>query len=144
MRQLFQMALLLLMLLAMVGSGCGPAGSKRLPVSGQVIFKGEPLARGSIQFFTKDGPAGGAMIEAGAYQLPAEHGLDPGTYRVWISATEPIPNAPSDGMSPPTRELIPEEFNSMGSKTVDVTAVGPNQFNFDIPNEAPKKTTPPK
>ena len=36
------------------------------------------------------------------------------------------------GMPVPSTELIPEEYNAKSDKSVDVTAQGPNTFNFDI------------
>jgi hypothetical protein len=119
--------------------GCGPTSPRR-PVSGNVTFRGKPLKRGTIQFLDDKGPAGGALIRDGGFQLSAEQGLVPGTYRVWVSATEPLPGPPPGGMSsPPTRELIPAEFNSKTTQTVAVTDQGPNVFSFDIPGGTPQQ-----
>jgi hypothetical protein len=126
----------LLILCAAPFAGCAPAGPRR-PVVGTVTLQGQPLSVGTIQFLTDRGPAGGALIRHGSFRLPADQGLEPGTYRVWISATEPLPDLQAPGMSaPPTRELIPAEFNSRTTLTVEVTAGGPNDFFFAIPNKA--------
>ena len=123
--------------------GCEPAGPRR-SVSGTVTFQGRPLQRGTIQFISDQGPAGGALIRNGAYRLPAEQGLMPGRYRVWISATEPLPELKEPGASaPPTRELIPPEFNARSTQTVEVTDKGPNRFPFDIPSPAPDRSPSP-
>jgi hypothetical protein len=129
----------LLLLGAALCAGCGPASPRR-SVSGTVTLQGRPLSLGTIQFFNDLGPAGGALIRDGAYHLPTEQGLEPGRYRVWISVTEPLPELKEPGASsPPTRELIPPEFNSQSTHTVEVTDRGPNEFAFDIPNPVPKR-----
>jgi hypothetical protein len=129
----------LLILCAASFTGCAPAGPRR-PVAGTVTVQGQRLSVGTIQFFTDQGPAGGALIRHGTFRLPAEQGLEPGAYRVWISATEPLPELPTPGMSaPPTRELIPEEFNSRSTLTVEITKDGPNEFLFEIPKAAVKR-----
>jgi hypothetical protein len=114
-------------------------GSRR-DVSGTVTVQSQPLKIGRIQFFNDHGPAGGALIRDGAFHLAGDQGLEPGHYRVWISVTKPVPELQKPGeSSPPTRELIPEEFNARSTVTIDVTDRGPNHFTFAIPNLAPKR-----
>lgn len=117
--------------------GCG-SGLRRLPISGEVTFKGEPLEHGSIQFLTTEGPPGpaaGALIDGGRYQIPAVHGLEPGTYRVLISCAVEVKKLPPGWKgSPPTEELIPPAYSSFKESkvTIEVTSSGPNQFDFHI------------
>lgn len=130
---------ILLGLCLALSAGCGPSGARR-DVSGTVTLQGQRLKIGRIQFFNNQGPAGGALIQDGAFHLAGDQGLEPGHYRVWISATEPVPELQKPGESaPPTRELIPGEFNSRSSHTIEVTDRGPNEFTFAIPNPAPKR-----
>jgi hypothetical protein len=108
-------------------------------VSGEVTFQGQPLDQGVIQFTPKGGAAGtfgGAPITNGKYEIPAEAGLDPGTYEVRITSpkggtavTEEMPGE----AGPPAEERIPEEFNVKTTLEHTVTKEGPNEFNVKIP-----------
>jgi hypothetical protein len=119
--------------------GCGPR-SQRQPLSGKVTFKGQPLGHGSIQFLTTEGPPGpaaGALIQNGAYQIPQQQGLDPGTYRVLISSAveaKTLPPGWAPGASRPTEERIPPVYSShaKGNVTIEVTLNGSTVFDFDI------------
>jgi hypothetical protein len=122
-------------------SGCTGDG-KRRPLSGSVSFQGKPLAHGSITFLTMSGPPGpvcGALIRAGRYEVPASQGLEPGTYRVVISA--PVPGGKlsaaekAAGASPRAREGLPAKYNSASKLTVEVAADGPTEFNFNLQGE---------
>lgn len=118
--------------------GCGRTGSSYQEVTGKVTFQGELIKEGAIQFFT-DGaqPAvcGGAMIRDGNYQLPAEHGLNPGCYLVRISSAERIdnPDKAQAEMSPFwTRERIPAKFNTESKLKIEFQAGQPAQFIFNL------------
>ena len=88
--------------------------------------------------------AAGAMIQGGAYRIPQEKGLLPGAYHLEITAPDanarPVmvratPGGPGISVAP---ERIPPEYNLKSDKTVDVTADGPNHFDFDITSKAAK------
>jgi hypothetical protein len=121
-------------------SGCGSDGGRRA-VSGSVTFNGRPLAQGAITFFSSTGdppgPIGGAMIQGGRFDVAAEHGLEPGTYRVEISAPAPsgelTPEERAVGASPRGKETVPAEFNTQSTLTVEVGAWGSNHFEIAIP-----------
>ena len=71
--------------------GCRDEGT-RVPVSGTVTQNGQPIREGKITFAPAQGtsgPAAGASIENGRYQIPASEG--PGTGDYVISVT---PGAP--------------------------------------------------
>lgn len=123
-------------------SGCGQPGG-RLPVSGRVTFKGQPLSGGAIEFVPAEqadlGAAGGAVVQGGQYALPREHGLESGKYKVKISFTEELRGVKTDSPSLPTRERIPPEFNAQTTQVIEVTPKGTNRFDFDIPTEAPRR-----
>jgi hypothetical protein len=128
-------------------NGCGPR-SDRLEINGQVTLDGDPLDNGSIRFASMNGAklsASGAVITDGAYHIPQEKGLPPGTYRVEISAPDtaaPLvnyPSAPGEPTGPPTApERIPPEYNTNSKQTIEVAADGDNQFDFDIETGAAK------
>lgn len=121
-------------------AGCGPQ-SDLLPVEGNVTLDGAPLAGGSIRFTLTGSDrafAAAAPIEDGQYRLPRAQGLLPGIYHVMISASDE--NSPMVTIRDPSgkpvttapAELIPAEFNTESTKTVEVAPEGENQFSFDI------------
>ena len=122
--------------------GCGydnPLG--RIPVSGEVLVDGEPLARGFVNFVPADGQTQtrtGAVITEGRYTLPLEKGLPPGKYVVQIRAVGE--GLASDSDAPPgtqragwpMRQPIPPKYNDRSELTREVAADGPCAFDFDI------------
>lgn len=125
------------LLLAIALSGCGksdPLG--RQAVSGVVTLDGQPLEQGAITFLPQEKKAtsGGAVITNGKYAVPREQGLAPGKYKITITASKggAVSSGEAPGMPVAAVELIPAEYNTKSDKTVDVTAQGPNAFNFDI------------
>jgi hypothetical protein len=117
--------------------GCGPEANGR-PISGAVTFQGKPLDRGTIQFSPAEGQetlSGGSIVE-GRYELPAEHGLEPGKYHVRVYSTEGAAAAsdelPGERIAP-FRERIPAKYNSQTTLTADVKETGDNILAFIIP-----------
>ena len=84
------------------------------------------------------GPVSGALIRAGGYDIPAAQGLEPGVYRVTVSAPVPggTPTAEerAAGASPRGRETIPPRYSDAAATTLkaEVTAGGPNRFDFHL------------
>ncbi len=78
------------------------------------------------------------MVNDGEYAIPREKGLRPGTYRVELNA--PDESVPPVMVRPPgggpgslaAPERIPSEYNDHSTHTIDVTADGDNQFDFDV------------
>jgi hypothetical protein len=133
--------------LALLASGCGqPNPLGRQAISGNILFDGQPLDAGSIEFTPHD-PAGvssGALIVDGVYRIAAPLGLPPGKYTVRITSprdaspleTEiqpPGPQARGPRQPPPAVERIPAEYNVKSDKSVDVSAESVNRFDYDIP-----------
>lgn len=79
-------------------AGCGNDGlGKRSPVSGTVTYKGQPLAKGTINFYAAAGGEEGAtrgafgVIENGKYTLSTQgenDGAFPGDYLISIMARD--------------------------------------------------------
>lgn len=119
--------------------GCGKDTGGRVAVSGTVTFKGKPLESGTIQFDAADGSLmSGATITAGEYEVPAAQGLLPGKYTVRVSSVEEAgeaEEAPGDSMAAEAqnKDLIPAEFNTESTTTMDVTAGSANTYDLDIP-----------
>lgn len=133
------LALVGLVVLAAGIAGCGgSSGIPRYGVSGTVTLDGEPLDTGAIQFGPEDGQgmSGGATIQDGTYEIPAERGLPEGKYRVRISsageAAQPEDEMPGESLEHLANERIPPKYNVNSQETVEITPDGDNTFNFDI------------
>lgn len=122
-----------------VVTGCGGGTDGRVAVSGNVTLNGQPLNTGAIEFTSEDkSVVSGATISNGAYTVPAEQGLKPGSYTVRITSIQESGAVDPNAMPGPEAEThiakdqIPAEWNQKREK-VEVTAAGPNTFNFEIP-----------
>lgn len=118
-------------------AGCEKANARKA-VLGTVTFKGVPLDMGSIAFLSSsDGmQVGGALIKDGKFQMPAEMGLEPGTYKVSVSSPKGIaertPEQVAAGASPSAKEQIPAEYNTKTKLTIEVTGGGSNVFPLTL------------
>ena len=110
-----------------------------MAVSGHVKFQGKPLEKGTIDFRPVPGSRSvpsGAKILGGDYKIATLQGLPPGKYEVRINSSKDVPppkGAPPGGGNPPAEEQIPPQYNTETTQVVEVTAAGPNRFDFDIP-----------
>lgn len=123
-------------------TGCG--GGDELPrerVSGTVTLGGEPLESGLIQFepTSPDVPTmTGAEIQNGQYAVPRAEGPVPGSYRVIITSNPKEAELdPEEGEMPgmvpmPKTAGIPARYNAQTELTAEVTAGGPNTFDFSL------------
>lgn len=119
-------------------SGCS-SEKQRHPIQGEITFKGQAVNEGSIQFHPlvpTEGYLEGAMIEAGRYKIPAQKGLSPGKYQVLVSAPDYKGKKPDPTSAPgavyQSKELFPEIYNTKSTLAVEVTAQGPNNFDFHL------------
>ncbi|MEQ1830456.1 MAG: hypothetical protein ABL921_31145 [Pirellula sp.] len=119
-------------------SGCGP-NDGRLPISGNVTLKGQPLDEGVIEFASTSSKSG-TLIKNGAYDIPRDQGLVPGTYKVIITSGDGRTPADSpDGLPGPTganivsKDRIPAEYNTKSNQEVNVSSTAKNKFDFAIP-----------
>jgi hypothetical protein len=121
-------------------SGCGSDGLGRQPISGTVNFDGAPIEKGTINFSPVDtAPTStGGPIEAGKFSFDRTKGLPAGKYLVSIYAPKPGTGqaAPANTMPgdplPVPQELIPAEWNTASTQTIEVQNTGKNEFNFEI------------
>jgi hypothetical protein len=123
-------------LLVLVASGCS---SGRVGIHGTVSYKGSPVVMGKIQFLPKDKESGTpemAVITDGNYAFAADKGLLPGSYRVEITAPDikgPRPAATAAPGAPRRdKELLPEQYNTQSTLSIEVTATGNREFNFPL------------
>jgi hypothetical protein len=113
-------------------SGCGPGGPKTVPVSGSVTFAGQPVADGEIAFRSADGATASwaGRIVAGRYAIRSTVGPK----RVEIIAVRPKPGAKpkASGEGVINEMYIPDRYNLESELRAEVTAAGPNEFNFTL------------
>jgi len=130
--------LLLIVGFLVVCGGCGSSSGRRA-VKGTVTYQGKPLENGTITFQTTTTPpvmAGGSVIQDGKYDISAEKGLEPGTYRVLISAAGPpakqTPAERAAGASPHASELIPARYNTETTLTAEIKAGASDPVDFKL------------
>ncbi|MCA9249222.1 MAG: hypothetical protein KDA42_19000 [Planctomycetales bacterium] len=133
-RNVLRLAAVLLALAA----GCGES-TDRLHLHGEITYRGQPLEQGHITFLTtgpSSGPVCGAVIRDGKFDIPTAKGLKPGAYRVAISSPGgEAPQTPEEiaaGASARALEMLPPKYNGETTLTAEVTAAGPNQFDFHL------------
>ncbi len=128
---------LLVAVLTVLLSGCGPAKPETCPVSGTVTWNGQPLPDGYIQFDAEDGkgvPPDAGPIKDGKYQLPVK----PGKKKVQITATREVGNKdPAMGMAP-RQQYIPARYNLKTELKEVVKPGDKNEFRFDLTGEEAK------
>ena len=120
-------------------AGCQGGRPQRYAVSGEVKFQGKPLDQGAVTFLAQD-PAlasgGGALIKEGRYNIPADHGLLPGQYRVMVTSAapgaQPDPDAPPGPAGPLPKDRINLKYNAQTILSAEVKAGGPNTFDFAV------------
>jgi hypothetical protein len=112
--------------------GCGPAGIVTHPVSGSVTFDGQPVAEGEIIFRVPDSAQGSyaAKIHDGRYELESTAGAK----RVEITAYRTVETAAApSGEGAQNRQMyLPAKYNEQSQLRAEVTAAGPNTFDFAL------------
>lgn len=134
-------SILLLVVLALLVSGCGRAGDPygRRPVRGTVELDGTPLAAGSIVFYPAErGPVvSGVPVTEGRFEIPAAQGLPAGNYKVAVTAAEPVSTR---GMSaeelmehpPGAKSLIPAKYNTSTTLKFEVNDATENVCDLKL------------
>jgi hypothetical protein len=97
-------------------------------VRGSVTLDKEPLAEGVIAFISPEsGDLQAVPIKGGTYEGQARAGAR----RVEIRAYRPR-QGPKKPLEPPPKNYLPKRYNSETTLSADVTAEGPNVFDFDL------------
>jgi hypothetical protein len=104
-----------------------------------VELDGTPLAEGSIVFFpAQRGPVvSGVPVKEGRFEIPAAQGLPAGSYKVAVTAAEPVS---TKGMSaeelmehpPGAKSLIPAKYNSSTTLEFEVNDVAENVCDLKL------------
>ena len=125
----------------LIAGGCSKS-SGRLKVSGTVLFHGQPLDQGRIEFEPAEAGvkfSGGVPINEGAFAIPADFGLTPGKYKVRVYSSDrvlpagggPPPPPGSPGMPVP-KERIAAKYNTETTLFADVKPDTDNVFEFKV------------
>lgn len=116
--------------LLFAASGC-EGGAALSSVSGTVTLDGAPLPEGDIIFTPADvkfGPEAG-KIKDGKYELKSR----PGKMKVQITASKIMPGAAKGAMGEDVAtQYIPPRYNDQTILSAEVTADGPNKFDFPL------------
>lgn len=140
---------------AVLAGGCGPKGLTVYPTSGTVTYKGNPVARATVQFMPEKGsPCDGVTDDAGKYTISyrGKPGAPVGPCRVTVS--KPTSADMSQGMSDPTpedlaklsaasmakkpappKDAIPAKYSTVeksGLKVVVTSDAAKNVFDFAL------------
>ena len=130
-------------ILSQQGSGC--RRSDMVPVSGRVTFEGRPVPQAVVRFLHDARPmAAGGTDANGRYRLTTRQpgdGAYLGRCKVLIAPWVAAPGDSSEAPAEPVRPDIPAVFRVAASSPLDVevTAEGPNQFDFELGKETGAK-----
>jgi hypothetical protein len=128
----------------LVGTG-GCGGPVRRAVAGRVTLDGRPLDEAVVMFMPlgEGGLKTGGPITAGRYAVPRDVGVLPGRYRVEIADDPPIEAAvpPEKRRSRPRRQ-VPPAYSAASPLTIEITADGPAEFDFELTSKPTSSRTP--
>jgi hypothetical protein len=123
----------LLCLLALF-TGC-EEGADATDVSGNVTYRTQPLANGSVTFYPESGqPVSVGLDAAGLYSAE----LPPGQYRVAIQAAGiQVPEGWKEGdpEPPPAKLILPPQYSERAKTSLHITVDGdgaPQTENFHL------------
>lgn len=125
-----------------VSSGCAPAVRV---VEGQVTLGGKALASGAIDFEPADsrGRLFGGDIKEGSYRIEIPPAQAQGTSVVRIMSPQPTgrkvpagPPAAPGAMIDEIAEVVPAQYNTKSTLQVDLSRVGP--FDFELSSSQAK------
>lgn len=121
-RVISRMASLAVMVLALLGTGCGPTGPQKITIQGMVTLDGVSLPEGQVVFIPSDpslGAAGGA-IASGVFTVTTFKGPHKVEVHAEKQLTRPVPPGapPEEGIS--FVSIIPKRYNEKTTLTFDV------------------------
>jgi hypothetical protein len=151
--------LLLLFVSSGLLSGCGGSQDAnrpdRVPASGVVLYKGDPVEGATVVFAPQDHSHSAAARTGpdGRFQLrtfqPGD-GAVPGNFKVTVTKIEVSSQGPpasddEERPEPQQKWLLPQNYGSAESSglTAPVTADGTNEFTFELTGEVTGGGAPP-
>lgn len=122
----------------MIAMGCGPYRPPTFQASGEVVFKGKPLAGAGVMFCPTDGrPAAAATDSNGRFTLRTwteADGAIEGEHVVCINKFVPESAGSGNDLFPLGKNVVPEKYVSPRTSPlrVTITRKGPNEFLFEL------------
>jgi len=119
--------------------------SDMAPVSGRVTFEGRPVPKAIVRFLPESRPmAAAGTDDDGRYRLTTRRPMDGayiGRHKVVVTPWMPGVGDTSGVTAEPVRPDIPQLVRDVISTplAVEVTAKGPNEFEFDLAKHAGPK-----
>ena len=120
-----------------------------MPLEGTVSLDGRPLQKGAIQFNPlpgTPGPTAGGEIADGRFAILPSGGPFAGKFSVQITAAgstgRKVLDLFSKRMIDEYVQYLPARYNSRSQLQAEVTAAGPNRFDFALTSE--KEASVPK
>ena len=129
-------------------SGLAAVGCRRsdmAPVSGRVTCEGRPVPKAIVRFLPESRPmAAAGTDDDGRYRLTTRRPMDGayiGRHKVVVTPWMPGAGDTSGVTAEPERPDIPKIVRDTDSTplAVEVTATGPNEFDFDLAKHAGTK-----
>ena len=136
-------ALVVIVVSSLAAAGC--RRSDMAPVSGRVTFEGRPVPKAIVRFVPESRPmAAAGTDDDGRYRLTTRRPMDGayiGRHKVIVTAWMPGAGDTSGVSAEPERPDIPKVFHNADTSplAVEVTAEGPNQFDFELAKQAAAK-----
>jgi hypothetical protein len=136
-------ALAVIFVSSLAAVGC--RRSDMAPVSGRVTFEGRPVPKAIVRFVPESRPmAAAGTDDDGRYRLTTRRPMDGayiGRHKVVVAPWMPGAGDTSGVTAEPVRPDIPKVFHNSETSplAVEVTAEGPNQFDFELAKEAAAK-----
>jgi hypothetical protein len=136
-------ALAVISVLSLAAVGCRQ--SDMAPVSGRVTFEGRPVPKAIVRFLPESRPmAAAGTDDDGRYRLTTRRPMDGayiGRHKVVVAPWMPGTGDTSGVTAEPERPDIPKIVRDTDSTplAVEVTAKGPNEFDFDLAKHVGKK-----
>lgn len=136
------------LLLGLYGCGATDTRPTVVPVTGQVLYNGEPVAGAQVAFWG-DGtstPAVGQTDSSGRFKLMTQEreGAIPGKHKVTVSKTEVLGGtgdspsmddaAKAPAVATETKSHLPEKYGDQSQSPLEqtVTNSGPNDFKLEL------------
>jgi len=104
---------------------------KTYDVKGQVKLDGNPMAEGEISFSLTGEVPQLLQVKDGAYSGKAYVGKNRVEIRSY-KAAEPVEMDGKIVNEGSKENILPAQYNSSSTLSAEVTAAGPNEFNFEV------------
>jgi hypothetical protein len=115
-------------------------GSGELPISGKVLVDGVPMESGTLKLDPVNGAAKkgtGGMVENGVLQLPSDHGLAAGKYRVAANAFRKTGKTVRDYQRGSVEEMAPVQLRD-SPREIEISSDNARNLTIEFHSAAGK------